>query len=185
MASPGRRRGPSEVSETPSQHECNDDFRSRAISRRKDNLIGRVLGEFSELRLLDLDAEDGRSVKLIQAAGGDPDGWVGRWCRDVECIRREESIGGDLIVDVGAGSLQTREGQCFFIARREAMIAVTAPWQVVLARHPGRNAEEFQQTEYSADRKEVYRSAAVCVPSTSGIDKSAKKFRQALRKLLK
>ena len=150
----------------------------------KTTLIERVLSEFAEVRLLDLDAEEIRSVNLIRARGGDPGGWEERWHRNLESIGREQAVGGDLIVDVGAGSLQTEEGRSFFIARRDAMIAVTAPWQLVHRRHPGRDAVEFRQTEYSANREQVYRFAAIKVLTASAIDQSAKKFRRALRKLL-
>jgi len=151
----------------------------------KTTLIGKVLDGFPGVRVLDLDDEENRSARLISANGGNPGGWEERWLRNIESIRREEAVGDDLIVDVGAGSLQTVEGRQFFIDRRDSTIAVVAPCEVVYRRHGDRNREEFTRTEYSADRENVYRSAAFSVRSTSGIEQSARKFRQVLRKLLK
>jgi hypothetical protein len=85
----------------------------------KSTLVRGVVPEFPTLRVLDLDAEDDRSVALIRARGGDLGGWEGRWRRNVECLRLAESTPTiiDLVVDVGAGSLQTAEGRRFFVER--------------------------------------------------------------------
>ena len=53
----------------------------------KTTLLNAVIRRFPRLRLLDLDDEERRSVKLISAAGGDPGGWEGRWSRNMECLR--------------------------------------------------------------------------------------------------
>jgi hypothetical protein len=138
--------------------------------------VSKVLPEFATLRLLDLDAEElGRSG-----------GWGDRWRRNLECLRLAEASasGVDLIVDVGAGSLQTAEGRDFFVERGQFAIAVVAPWAVIHSRHPGRDPEEFRRTEYSDEREKVYRAAKLQVDSSCGIEESARKFRAAIQALL-
>ena len=146
----------------------------------KTTLLSRVLPGFSALQLLDLDAEENR----IQGNGGGAEGWEGRWRRNLGCLRRLEASGGDFIVDVGAGSLQTAEGRRFFVQRGQFAIAVVAPWALVLSRHPGRNQEEFRQTEYSQEREQVYQAARFRVDSNTCVEESARKFQTALHELL-
>jgi shikimate kinase len=153
-------------------------------SAGKTTLVNCGLPEFSTLRVLDLDAEENRHVPLILARGENPGGWEGRWCRNLECLRRTEASGVDTIVDVGAGSLQTADGRRFFVERGRFAIGVVAPWEVILRRHPGRNPEEFRQTEYSPEREEVYRAARFQVDSSIGTDESVRQFRKALQELL-
>lgn len=80
-------------------------------------MLAAVLPEFASLVLLDLDAEEDRSVAAIHATGGDPDGWEARWQRSLECLRGAEGHVRDFLVDVGAGALQTAEGRDFFAKR--------------------------------------------------------------------
>jgi hypothetical protein len=56
---------------------------------------------------------------------------------------------------------------------------------VVHRRHPGRDAEEFRQTEYSDERVKVYQAARFQVDSSGDVDGSVRMFREALRELLK
>jgi hypothetical protein len=85
----------------------------------KTTLVSAVLPQFPTLRLLDLDAEEERCVSFIRSKGGQPGGWEDRWRRNKECLRLADVSppDTDLIVDVGAGSLETAEGRRFFIAR--------------------------------------------------------------------
>lgn len=121
----------------------------------KSTLIARVRPEFAKFILLDLDVEEERAVSSIRATGEDPGGWDGRWSRNLALLREVDVGAGHVLVDVGAGSLQTKEGRRFFIDRRSRTIAIVAPWEVVLARHQGRNADEFRRTEYSDEKRAV------------------------------
>jgi shikimate kinase len=122
----------------------------------KSTLIRAVLPEFPSLRLLDLDAEETSCVG----------GWEDRWRRDSQRIRTAEAEPGDVIIDVGAGSLETAEGRQFVAERGLSTVAVLAPWEVVFLRHPGRDREEFRRVEYSPERERVYRTARFQVDSS-------------------
>ena len=102
------------------------------------------------------------------------------------CLREAEAgaRANRVIVDVGAGSLQTVEGQHFFAARGAFAIAVVAPWKVVLQRHRGRDPDEFRQTEYSEERWRVYRAARFQVDSGAGLEQAIMQFRAALREMV-
>ncbi len=150
----------------------------------KTALLTALLPEFPGLRVLDLDEDENRRVPLVVAAGGDPGGWSGRWRRNLEALQAAESGSGTVVVDVGAGSLQTEEGRRFFVARSSSMIAVSAPWETVLRRHPGRDPAEFRGTEYSVERQAVYASAKFQVDSGCAFDESLAQMRQALRQLV-
>jgi shikimate kinase len=152
----------------------------------KTTLLRAVLPEFPHLRLIDLDAEERRRVPIIQANGGDPGGWEGRWQRNRECLRAAETCAAasNVIVDVGAGSLQTPAACSFFAARGHSTIAVVASWPVVLARHGDRGVQEFRDTEYSEDRESVYRAARFQVDSSTDVEATRVAFRKALGELL-
>jgi shikimate kinase len=153
----------------------------------KTTLVSAVLPQFPTLRLLDLDAEEERCVSFIRSKGGQPGGWEDRWRRNKECLRLADVSppDTDLIVDVGAGSLETAEGRRFFIARGQSAIAVVALWPLVYSRHdPKRGQQEFRQTEYSDERRKVYRAARFQVDSSDAIDESVEKFREAIQRSL-
>jgi shikimate kinase len=152
----------------------------------KTTLLKGVLDDFPNLALVDLDAEEIRAVASILASGGDPDGWEARWQRNREALARAEARHGtnNIIVDVGAGSLQTREGRAFFLGHGSSAIAVIAPFEVVLARHRGRDPQEFRQTEYSPEREAVYCAARYRIDSSQPVEASLGDLRVALSKLL-
>ena len=118
------------------------------------------------IEILDLDAED-----LDSGATEWGQGWeIRRWRRDSRRLDAAERKAGthDIIVDVGAGSLQTCEGQAHFLANRARMISVMATWRTVLARrHTDRNPDEFRATEYSPQRVAVYQAARFSVDAES------------------
>jgi shikimate kinase len=152
----------------------------------KTTLLNAILPEFPVLELLDLDAEEIHCVKLILARGDDPRGWEGRWRRNLECLLKAEARPDvDVIVDVGAGSLETADGRRFFVERWRSTIAVVAPWPVVYERrHLGRTPEEFQRIEYSEERQKVYRAARFRVDSICDKDESVRQLRAAIQELL-
>ena len=92
----------------------------------KSTLIAKVRPEFPTFIFLDLDAEEERAVTSISAKGENPGGWVGRWSRNLALLRKVDVGPRHVLVDVGAGSLQTKEGRRFFIDRRSQTIAVVA-----------------------------------------------------------
>jgi hypothetical protein len=104
----------------------------------KTTLLNRVLPAFPTAELLDLDAEGNRSVGLPLSGGAETGGWEGRWRRDETRLRDAANRSGaaHILVDVGAGSLQTPEGRQYFIDRGPHTIAVVAPstssWAVTL-----------------------------------------------------
>lgn len=152
----------------------------------KTTLLKRVLADFSHFILIDLDAEDNHAVDAILASGGNPGGWEARWERNREAIARAEASCGtaNIIVDVGAGSLQTSEGRSFFSEHGESAIAVVAPFEVILARHGNRDPVEFRLTEYSPEREAVYASARYQIDSSQPLEDSLRMFRVALTDLL-
>jgi hypothetical protein len=101
----------------------------------ESTLLAAVVPELQNITLLDLDAEENRAVATMRAAGVDPDGWEARWSRNLVSLRAAEAALTCVVVDVGAGSLQTEEGRRFFIERGARAIAVVAPWELVLSRH--------------------------------------------------
>ena len=149
----------------------------------KTTLIARVLPELSNAEVLDLDAAERKRFGPGSSGTG---GWEGRWRRNKALLiaAEQRSQVTNVIVDVGAGSLQTSEGRCYFIDRGLESIAVVAPWEVVLQRHPGRDPGEFRSTEYSEERMAVYRAARHQVDSSLPVQESEKMFRVALRALV-
>jgi len=149
----------------------------------KTTLIGLALPEFPNAEVLDLDAEERERFGPGSSGTG---GWEGRWQRNAVLLTAAErrSRETDVIVDVGAGSLQTPEGRRYFIRRGPQSIAVVAPWSVVLSRHSGRDPGEFRGTEYSEERLAVYRAARHQVDSSPAVQESEMMFRDALRALL-
>lgn len=146
----------------------------------KSTLLASVLPEFPNIILLDLDAEENRAVATIKAAGGDPGGWDARWNRNLALLKEADAAPRHVVADVGAGSLQTKEGRRFFIERGARVIAVVAPWEVVLSRHPGRDVGEFRRTEFSDERRRVYDAAASRVNTDSSLEEAIADFRNAI-----
>ena len=146
----------------------------------KSTLLARVLPDFPNLILLDLDAEENRAVAAIRTAGGEPGEWDARWRRNLVLLTEADTAPGHVVADVGAGSLQTNEGRRFFIERGARAIAVVAPWEVVLARHEGRDVNEFRRTEFSEERRLVYDAAASRVNTGGSLDEAIADFRSVV-----
>jgi len=144
----------------------------------KTTLMARVLPEFPNTEVLDLDAEEIRRVGPGRSGMAQTGGWEGRWRRNEALLIAAEQRPRetDVVVDVGAGSLQTSEGRRFFIERGIRSIAIVAPWNVVLQRHPGRDPGEFRSTEYSEERQAVYRVARYQVDSSLIVQESERIF---------
>ena len=90
---------------------------------------------------------------------------------------------GYVIADVGAGSLQIEKGRRFFIERGARVIAVMAPFEVVLARYRERDPDEFRRTEYSDDRRRVYEAAWKRVDSSRSVENAVAEMRAAIQDL--
>jgi shikimate kinase len=150
----------------------------------KSTLLRAVLRDFPNVTPLDLDAEENRAVAIIKAAGGDPDGWEARWQRNLISLKAAEVSPKRVIADVGSGSLQTEQGRRFFVERSAQVIAVVAPWEVVLARHRGRDPEEFRRTEYSNELRRVYEIARIHVDTDVDLDGSIAVFRAAIQDMI-
>jgi shikimate kinase len=151
----------------------------------KTTLIRRFLTTRSHVDLLDLDEEENRIVGQNRSGHASAGGWEGRWLRDEARLLAARGRTDRLtIVDVGAGSLQTPQGRQYFLDRRKNCLAVLAPEDVVLARHPGRDAQQFHDTEYSIERQAVYRAAHFGVDSSAELERSAEAFVRAVDELL-
>lgn len=150
----------------------------------KSTLLWAVLPEFSTLTLLDLDAEENRATARRAAIGEELGGWDARWKRNRLLLEAAEVAPGNVIVDVGAGSLQTEDGRRFFVERGAQAIAVIAPYEAVLERHCGRDPEEFRRTEYSDERQRVYNAAKTHVDTNCGLESAIEEFRGAIRRLI-
>lgn len=136
------------------------------------------------IEILDLDAEDNKSGAVEWG-----EGWESRrWARDVRRLARaeEQAKSSDVVVDVGAGSLQTPDGRSYFQTHGNRSIAVLAPWEIVLPRsHPGRDPAEFKATEYSPERLAVYSCAKLSVDAGSkSEDEAALDFIRCIQALL-
>lgn len=133
----------------------------------KSTLIGLIRDRFKKVSFVDLDYENNIAVEALRDTGTPDSGWEGRWSRDQATIQKIEEEGKDAVVDVGAGSLQTETARQYFTNHLNDLILVTASWDAMLARHPGRSPEEFKQTEFSSGHEELYGKILKRVDTTS------------------
>ena len=149
----------------------------------KTTLLAKVRGAL-DIEVLDLDEEEIKSGSTEWALGWE----ARRWLRDKSRLADAEkrAMSCDIVIDVGAGSLQTPEGRAYFQARHDSLIAVIATWEIVLSRrHSGRDPIEFRYTEYSPDRMAVYQGATLSVDAGSqSADRAASDLIRAICELL-
>lgn len=123
--------------------------------------------------VFDLDAVDNRSGMVDWAIGWE----TRRWARDVQRLAQisTEAQSRHIVVDVGAGSLQTPEGRAYFRSHSDSTITVVAPWQQVYGRRQPRpyTLECFQATEYSPDRLAAYAASRFTVDASASEDQAA------------
>lgn len=148
----------------------------------KTTLLARAKIILPCLQIFDLDAEDVKS-RMVEFSPGWEDR---RWVRDRERLTKVEEEACDIVIDVGAGSLQTNEGRSYFKTQSARTIAVMAPWKIVLSRrHLGRDADEFKATEYSPERVSIYKAASEQVDAGSQNEEGAAlELVEALKTLL-
>jgi len=154
-------------------------------SRAGKSALIRTLAARRSVKIADLDAfeNDKRSNQKIG-------GWEGRWQRGLELLNALETNDRPdvlTLVDVGAGSLQTKEGLEYFCRRAMRSILVWAPFEVLRERHVGRNPDELRQTEFSAGHQILYgvlREAGNIVPAFGrDVSDSANELERLLDKI--
>jgi shikimate kinase len=123
----------------------------------KSTLLKLAAASLPNLRIYDLDVID-----RVQGTEEWGTGWEERrWLRDTARLGEVSETDDLVVVDVGAGSLQTVAGRTYFRQQATQCIAILAPPEVVHRRkHSMRNLCELKATEYSQDRQVVYESAA-------------------------
>jgi shikimate kinase len=142
----------------------------------KSTLLGRLSFE-----VFDLDDVDRKCGEVDWHVG-----WKNRrWERDAErlAVLATTVESRDVVVDVGAGSLETAPGRSYFGAQSANTVAVMAPWQVVFPRRvtrPHRTPEEFRATEYSPERWAVYAAARFTVEASNGEEEAAAELERCL-----
>ena len=102
--------------------------------------------------------------------------------------RRADGHDMILLVDVGAGSLDSKSGFHFFEPLGDRTISINAEPETLLrrvARHQNRDPEKFRQTEYSLDRVALYEGAAHRVSTEGSVESSLTEFVAAVLKLAK
>jgi shikimate kinase len=120
----------------------------------KSTLARAVATQFPEIVFVNLDLR----VNDLESKLPKPltDGWPGRWRRSIVVFEEAEWNNMNTVMDVGAGSLQTPDAFEYFDRRLNDLILISAPFEAILARHAGRNAEELRRTEFSSAHLALY-----------------------------
>jgi shikimate kinase len=113
----------------------------------KSTLSRAISAQFPEIAFIDLDLRVNEME--TQLATPPNDGWPGRWNRSIAIFDEAEQNHKDVVMDVGAGSLQTPEAFEYFGRCLSNLILISAPFDAILARHPNRKPEELLGTEFS------------------------------------
>jgi shikimate kinase len=144
-------------------------------SRAGKSTLGRKIAEqFSEIQFFDLDQlVESRRDRELRAGVADA-GWTQFWERSrLELdVLQQLSLNRTVLVAVGAGSLQTQMGRDY-VACSKSVITVTASFETILSRHPGRSVDELHSTEFSPERQAVYaigQPVGTSVPEAESLD---------------
>jgi shikimate kinase len=123
----------------------------------KTTLSKKVAGQFPDVGLVNLDDEVNKAERQLREQGvTDLGAWQGRWERSLASFRNADSNQKLVIFDVGAGSLQTDAAFQYFGQRLSSVVLVTASFETILRRHPGRDPNELRQTEFDARHLSLY-----------------------------
>ncbi|MBI4447180.1 MAG: hypothetical protein HY645_14895 [Acidobacteria bacterium] len=125
----------------------------------KSTLAKRIIPFFPSSETFDLDELVERRRQREKAVGIQDAGWPQFWSRSLAELEdlngRFQGPGSLAIVAVGAGSLQTDEGRGYFRAAPH-VVAIVAPFEAILSRHPGRDPAELRTTEFSDAHMSLY-----------------------------
>ena len=150
----------------------------------KTTLLDMVRPELPNVEVLSLDEAERNALAAITAADERIGGWEQRWERSQTLLQEADRALDLVVVDVGAGSLETPAARQFFIDRRARAIAILPPFEVLQTRHPGRDTDELRRTEYSPERSAVYDAAAHRVDSSRDLQSSADDLLAAMREIM-
>jgi shikimate kinase len=133
-----------------------------------------------EFEVFDLDAVDRESGEEEWGTGWEER----RWERDANRLALLATTveSRPVVVDVGAGSLQTAAGRAYFGARSEKTVAVMAPWDAVFPRRVPRPyaRQVFRATEYSPERMALYIAARFTVDASKSEDEAVAELGRCL-----
>jgi shikimate kinase len=125
----------------------------------KSTLGKRAVGMLPKAEFFDLDMLVEKRRQYDKAQGVQDAGWAQFWHRSQAELQALEAkhagADGIAIIAVGAGSLQTSEGRAY-IQQAPNVIAITASFESILSRHPGRDPAELRTTEFSDDHMSLY-----------------------------
>jgi len=144
----------------------------------KSFLLDRVKPLLPGVAFVDLDTEEDKAIKDMEAS--QIRGWDGRWERGTEILRRLEvkaNVGNPVVVDVGAGSLQTDAAFRYFRDRLANIILVTADKQVLCKRRD-RTLDDLLLNEFTEHHIDLHASIEQV------IDNSSEDYREAQERLL-
>jgi guanylate kinase len=115
-------------------------------------------------------------------------GWGPFWEKAKDTIDHLESEFSDsekiILLDIGAGGLQTQEGRRFFVDHADQLVCVWTSPEALLRRHPGRGSENLLHTEFSSERKQVYDAAKFRIDTTNNtVEEAFSEFNYAVQTL--
>jgi shikimate kinase len=120
----------------------------------KSTLSRAIADQFPGIAFVDLD------LKINEVEAQLPvhpvDGWPGRWKRCIAIFDNVERNHAHVVMDVGAGSLQTLEAFDYFVRHLDQLILISAPFEAILARHDGRDPRELLSAEFSASHNALH-----------------------------
>ena len=133
----------------------------------KTTLSKKAVGQFVDVGLVNLDDEVNKVERQLREQGvTDLGAWQGRWHRSLTIFEKAYSK-QKIIFDVGAGSLQTDAAFQYFRERLRNVILITASFQTILGRHPGRDHNELRQTEFDARHLSLYRKITKIIDTSA------------------
>jgi shikimate kinase len=119
----------------------------------KSTLVKKTAGRFPSTAFVNLDHEIAQLGDQETAGLG---GWEGRWQQSRAIFDRTGTDAKDVVIDVGAGSLQTPKAFHYFGQHVSDIILIWAPFEAILSRHPGRDPEDLRRLEFSDAHKTLY-----------------------------
>ena len=89
-----------------------------------------------------------------------------------------------ILLDIGAGGLQTQEGRQFFVDHADQLVCIWTSPEALILRHPGRGSGNLLRTEFSSERKRVYDAARFRIDTTNNtVEEAFSKFNYAVQTL--
>ena len=132
----------------------------------KSLLLERISPQLHDAIVVDLDVEENEATSKLKPH--ELGGWDGRWRRNMEILERIEcqSEKKPILVDVGAGSLQTEAAFRYFNDRLANIILITAEKDVLCARR-SRTMDDLISNEFTVRHNDLYRAISRAVDNDS------------------